>query len=78
MISTDRRSWKRGATLPMAGFSVSPANPDTILATTQRDLARSTDGGRAITPASNAPELVLLAWPPSTRYSESVATAWCG
>jgi len=63
MVSTDRRSWERGATLPMADFAVSPANPGIVLATTQRGLARSTDTGRTFTPSSDAPGLVVLAWP---------------
>jgi len=63
MVSTDRRSWNRGATLPMADFAVSPANPDLILATTERGLARSTDTGRTFAPAGDAPGLVVLAWP---------------
>ncbi len=47
---------------PDGDFAVSPAEPDTVLATTQQGLALSTDGGRAFRPVAAAPSLVVLAW----------------
>ena len=48
--------------LPMADFAVDPKSADTILATTQEGVVRSTDGGRAWTPVAGAPTLVVLTW----------------
>lgn len=62
MVSGDREKWDRRAKLPMRDFAVSPAEPDAVLATTQRGLARSADGGRTFTPVPGAPVLAVLAW----------------
>ena len=62
MVTEDRKDWDRRARLPMRDFAVSPRDPDTILATTQRGLARSTDGGRTFQPVAGAPVLGVLAW----------------
>jgi hypothetical protein len=62
MVSTDREDWEIRSELPMRDFAVSPADPDTVLATTERGLARSTDGGRTWR-AADAPALAVLAWP---------------
>jgi len=64
MVSQDREQWDRRAQLPMAGFAVSPTDPDTVLATTAQGLARSTDGGRSFSPVPAAPSLVFLTWAP--------------
>ena len=63
MVSTDRTSWDRRASVPLADLAVSPSRAETILATTERGLARSTDGGRTFSPVANAPALIALAWP---------------
>ena len=62
MVSRDRKDWDRRATLPMRDFAVSPAEPDTVLATTQRGLGISTDGGRTFRGVAGAPPLLVLAW----------------
>ena len=62
MVSKDRKEWDRRARLPMADFEVSPTDPDTVLATTQKGLVRSTDGGRRFAPVGGAPALVYLTW----------------
>ncbi len=46
MVSENRKDWDRRSVLPMADFAVDPIDPDTILATTERGVVRSTDGGR--------------------------------
>ncbi len=61
MVSADKKTWDRRAKLPMRDFAVSPADPDTLVATTERGVARSTDGGRKFTPIS-APAVSVLAW----------------
>jgi hypothetical protein len=63
MVSTDRKTWDRRARLSLADFAVDPADPDTLLATTEQGLARSSDGGRTFTPVPNAPTLLLVDWP---------------
>ena len=61
MVSPDRKTWESRSELPMRDFAVSPTDPDTVLATTQRGLVRSTDGGRTWT-AIAAPPLAVLSW----------------
>ncbi len=62
MVSENRKDWDRRSTLPMADFAVDPADPDTLLATTQKGVVRSTDGGRRWQPVAGAPILVVLTW----------------
>lgn len=62
MVSANRRDWDRRSTLAMADFAVDPADPDTLLATTQNGVVRSTDGGRQWQPVAGAPTLVVLTW----------------
>ena len=62
MVTEDRKKWDRRSQLPMADFAVDPADPDTVLATTERGVVRSADGGRSWTRAEAAPVLVVLAW----------------
>ena len=62
MVSRDRKEWDRRSKLPMADFAVDPDDPDTLLATTQQGVVRSTDGGRKWTPVAGSPTLVVLAW----------------
>ena len=61
MVSPDRTTWETRSELPMRDFAVSPTDADTVLATTQRGLARSTDGGRTWK-AVPAPPLAVLTW----------------
>lgn len=62
MVSQNRRDWDRRSRLPMADFAVDPTDPDTLLATTQDGVVRSSDGGRKWTPVVGAPTLVVLTW----------------
>ncbi|MPZ67156.1 MAG: exo-alpha-sialidase [Pseudonocardiaceae bacterium] len=62
MVSADGRNWENRATLPMADLAISPENAETLLATTQQGLARSTDGGRTFGLLENAPLLQLITW----------------
>jgi hypothetical protein len=63
MVSSDRISWDRRATVPIADFVVSPASADVLLATTRQGLTRSGDGGRTFAAVRGAPLLTVLAWP---------------
>jgi len=62
MVSTDRRSWQRRASVSLLDFAVSPQDPDIILATSADGVLRSDDGGQNFTPIA-APPVVLLVWP---------------
>ena len=64
MVSSDAgRTWDTRSTLGLRDFAVSPTRVDTLLATTERGLARSTDGGRTWTSVPGAPVLAVLSWP---------------
>jgi photosystem II stability/assembly factor-like uncharacterized protein len=60
----DGQTWDRRAVLPMRDFAVNPAEPDVVLATTERGLVRSTDGGRSWQSLPAAPALVVLSHTP--------------
>lgn len=62
MVSQDKLTWETRTQTPMADFTVSPTDPDLLLATTEQGLARSDDGGRTVRPASAAPLLQLVSW----------------
>jgi photosystem II stability/assembly factor-like uncharacterized protein len=62
MVSEDREAWDRRSQLAMADFAVDPADAETVLATTERGLVRSDDGGRSWTAVDGAPTMVVLAW----------------
>ncbi|RSM87606.1 hypothetical protein DMH04_10730 [Kibdelosporangium aridum] len=66
LVSTDRQNWNSRASVALADFAVSPIDPNTLLATTERGLALSTDGGRTFKPVSSAPDLLLVDWPTVT------------
>jgi len=63
MVSADRRTWDRRARLVIGSFAVSPTDPEVLLATTQRGLTRSQDGGRTFDAEPSEPRAALLAWP---------------
>jgi hypothetical protein len=46
MVTSDHRRWQVRSTVQLAGFAVSPTDPELVVATTGRVLLRSTDGGR--------------------------------
>ncbi len=62
MVSQDGKVWDTRARIAMADLAVSPKNAETLLATTQQGLARSTDGGRSFGLVAGAPLLQLLTW----------------
>jgi len=61
ITSTDKVTWQTRANVSLRDFDVSPAAPNTLLATTETGLQRSTDGGSTWVPAGGPP-LLLLAW----------------
>ena len=62
LVSEDMKTWEARSDLPMADFAVSPETPDTILATTEDGLARSTDGGSTFNAVAGAPVALLVSW----------------
>lgn len=62
MVSEDRRTWERRASLALADFAVSATDPEVLLATTEEGLVRSVDGGGSFDLVPGAPLLMLLAW----------------
>jgi photosystem II stability/assembly factor-like uncharacterized protein len=62
MVSDNLRTWQTRTQLPMADFTVSPDDPNVVLATTESGLARSTDGGTTFALVERAPPLLLVSW----------------
>jgi hypothetical protein len=86
MVSGDRRSWQVRSSIQLIGFAVSPADPELVVATTGRQLLRSTDGGRHWQPIQG-PALLVLDWADQTGlggispdgqvwHSRDVAKTW--
>jgi hypothetical protein len=46
MVTSDRRRWQVRSTVELAGFAVSPTDPNLVIGTTGRTLLCSTNGGR--------------------------------
>lgn len=63
LVSSDMRSWDRRASGNFFDLAASPVNPDELLATTDRGLAGSTDGGRTFAAIGAAPTMVFIDWP---------------
>jgi hypothetical protein len=61
MVSGDRRRWQVRSTVELAGFAVSPTDPELVVATTGRVLLHSTDGGRHWQQLQG-PALLVLDW----------------
>jgi hypothetical protein len=61
MVSGDRRHWQVRSKLGLAGFAVSPTDPELVVAATEQGLARSRDGGRRWQPIGG-PAALLLDW----------------
>ncbi|MDX8034833.1 exo-alpha-sialidase [Lentzea sp. BCCO 10_0856] len=62
MISENQRDWDTRSRVSMVDFTISPTDPDVILAATQQGVVRSTDGGRTFAAAGGSPRLTLLDW----------------
>ena len=58
----DGATWDARGAVDLRDLAVSPAEPDTLLATTGTGPLRSEDGGRTWVPVAAAPVLVVLAW----------------
>jgi hypothetical protein len=61
MVTGDRRRWQVRSTIQLVGVAVSPADPESVVATTGRRLLRSTDGGRRWQ-SIQGPALLVLDW----------------
>jgi photosystem II stability/assembly factor-like uncharacterized protein len=76
MVSQDKTTWDDRGVLPMADLAVSPQNPDTLVATTERGLAASTDGGRTFAVIAGTPPLAFVSWPqPKALYGIAISGA---
>jgi hypothetical protein len=61
MVTGDRRRWQVRSKLALTSFAVSPADPELVVAATERGLVRSGDGGRGWQPI-RGPAGLLLDW----------------
>jgi hypothetical protein len=61
LVTTDLRQWQQRSRPVMHDLAVNPADPQTVIITTQQGLQRSTDGGRSWT-AMAGPRLLLVDW----------------
>jgi len=60
-VSRDLTRWETRSAISLYDFAVSPSDPDVLLATTERGVERSTDGGRSWA-ATGGPALTFLDW----------------
>ena len=61
-------TWDDLGTPALFDLAVDPAQPRTVVATTQKGPVRSTDGGTTFTPIPDAPLVAFLAWTNRTLY----------
>ncbi|MBT2396002.1 F510_1955 family glycosylhydrolase [Streptomyces sp. ISL-100] len=61
-VSQDGTTWDNRADLRLLDLAVSPDDTNTVLATTEGGIARSTDGGRTFR-AGAEPVMAFLSWP---------------
>lgn len=63
LVSVDGgRTWAPRAAEPLHDVTVDPDDPGRLLATSERGLLASTDGGAAFAPVPKAPPLVVVDW----------------
>ncbi len=62
MVSSDRRTWDERSTVPMISFAVDPAHRDHVVASGERGLLRSRDGGRSWQQEPAGPANAFLSW----------------
>ena len=67
MVSADQKTWDKRSVLPLADITVSPADADEILATTEQGVQRSTDGARNFSPVDGSPTLFFIDWVSTDR-----------
>lgn len=60
-VSSDKRTWDTRSQVALRDFAVSPSDPDTLVATSEQGLVRSTDGGRSWSQIGRP--VILLDWP---------------
>ena len=65
MVSSDKKTWESRSQIAVRDFAVSPADPDTLVASGERGLMRSSDGGR--TWREGGATVLLLDWPTDER-----------
>jgi photosystem II stability/assembly factor-like uncharacterized protein len=63
LVSTDKRTWDERGVIRAIDLSVSPRNPDEMLATTKEGLQRSLNGGATFDAVPGAPPLAYVSWP---------------
>ncbi|MFI2213889.1 F510_1955 family glycosylhydrolase [Streptomyces sp. NPDC020141] len=61
-VSEDGERWEKRAELAALDLAVSPDDPDTVLATTESGLTRSTDGGKTFG-SGTKPLMAFVSWP---------------
>lgn len=66
LVSADKKTWQDRGQVTLRDFAVSPTDPDALLASGERGVMRSTDGGRTWKDATDKP-LLLLDWPTADR-----------
>jgi hypothetical protein len=77
MVSADGRTWRRLAQLDLYDFTVAPAQPHLVLATGERGVLRSTDGGKSFTALPGAPHLRFVDWSAAGLYGlDQTGTVW--
>ncbi|HCA87870.1 MAG TPA: hypothetical protein DEQ61_21860 [Streptomyces sp.] len=60
-VSKGGTTWDERAQLAAVDIAVSPKDPDTVLATTEDGIAKSTDGGKTFTTGAS-PVMVFISW----------------
>jgi photosystem II stability/assembly factor-like uncharacterized protein len=66
LVSTDKKSWDDRGRVTLRDFVVSPSHRDSLVASGERGVMRSTDGGRSWKTGAGKPVL-LLDWPTADR-----------